>query len=107
MTPLLTAAGVADLLNVPKSWVYAEARAGRIPHITVGRYRRFSPESIEEWAKKRERGPRSMSSMCSWCPTRRFGAALQEFRGRSTNRSTEHNDDRSWYSRAHARKDLK
>jgi excisionase family DNA binding protein len=56
--PLLTAAEVAELLSVPTSWVYAEARAGRIPHITVGRYRRFSSDSIEEWAKGREQGPR-------------------------------------------------
>jgi excisionase family DNA binding protein len=56
---LLTAAEVADCLSVPTSWVYAEARAGRIPHITVGRYRRFSVKSIEEWAKSRERGPKA------------------------------------------------
>jgi excisionase family DNA binding protein len=56
---LLTAAEVAELLSVPTSWVYAEARAGRMPHITVGRYRRFSLDSIDEWAKSRERGPRA------------------------------------------------
>lgn len=59
MTALLTAAEVGELLKVPTSWVYAEARAGRIPHITIGRYRRFSLESIEDWAKSRERGPRT------------------------------------------------
>jgi excisionase family DNA binding protein len=57
--PLLTAAEVAELLSVPTSWVYAESRAGRIPHITVGRYRRFSRDSIEEWSNGLERGPRS------------------------------------------------
>jgi excisionase family DNA binding protein len=59
LSPLLTASEVAELLSIPTSWVYAEARAGRIPHITIGRYRRFSLDSIEEWAKSRERGPRS------------------------------------------------
>jgi excisionase family DNA binding protein len=56
---LLTAAEVGEFLSVPTSWVYAEARAGRIPHITVGRYRRFSLESVDEWARARERGPRT------------------------------------------------
>ena len=56
--PLLTAAEVAEVLGVPTSWVYSEARAGRIPHISVGRYRRFSADSIEEWINKLERGPK-------------------------------------------------
>ncbi len=55
---LLDAAGVAALLSVPTSWVYAEARAGRIPHITLGRYRRFRPEAITAWIEAEERGPR-------------------------------------------------
>ncbi len=55
---LLTADGVAALLAVPTSWVYAEARAGRIPHVTLGRYRRFRPEAIADWIDAAERGPR-------------------------------------------------
>lgn len=55
--PLLDATQVAELLGVPKSWVYAEARAGRIPHVPIGRYRRFKPRVIEEWVEARERGP--------------------------------------------------
>lgn len=55
---LLTADDVAVLLSVPKSWVYAEARAGRIPHVTLGRYRRFRLEAIEAWVQAAERGPR-------------------------------------------------
>jgi len=54
---LLTAEDVAVLLQVPKSWVYAEARAGRIPHVTLGRYRRFRREAIEAWLASAERGP--------------------------------------------------
>ena len=39
---LLTAGDVAARLGVTKRWVYAEARAGRIPHIRLGpRYIRF------------------------------------------------------------------
>jgi excisionase family DNA binding protein len=55
--PLLRAEDVAALLSVPTSWVYAEARAGRIPHVTLGRYRRFREEAIVEWVAAAERGP--------------------------------------------------
>ena len=47
--PLLTPEEAADLLAVPRSWVYAEARAGRLPHIRVGRYVRFREASLLEW----------------------------------------------------------
>lgn len=54
---LLSAQDVAKLLSVPASWVYAEARAGRIPHVRIGRYRRFRRESISDWVERLERGP--------------------------------------------------
>src|SRR4051794_19223463 len=34
--PLLDARGAGALLNVPPSWVLAEARANRIPHVRLG-----------------------------------------------------------------------
>ena len=43
---LLTADQVADLLGVPKSWVYEQSRTGRIPTVTLGRYRRYRREAI-------------------------------------------------------------
>ena len=49
MTPLLTAQEVADRLGVSKDWVWAQARAGAIPHVRLGRYRRFRAEAIEAW----------------------------------------------------------
>lgn len=53
MTPrLLTADQVAEMLQVDKSWVYAACRSGRIPHIRLGRYVRFSEPAIEEWMSK-------------------------------------------------------
>jgi excisionase family DNA binding protein len=60
MTPsLLDAGAVADLLSVPKTWVLAEARADRIPHVRLGRYVRFDPEELTEWWRSsRSRGPR-------------------------------------------------
>lgn len=58
---LLDAAGAADLLNVPKSWVLAEARADRIPHLRLGaHYVRFEAAELEAWWRStRHRGPRT------------------------------------------------
>lgn len=55
---LLDASEAAKLLHVPTSWVYAEARAGRLPHVRIGRYRRFRRGTLEEWIASHERGPR-------------------------------------------------
>ena len=55
MSPsLLTADQVADLLGVPTSWVYEQSRRGRIPTVTLGRYRRYRPEAIEAWIRELE-----------------------------------------------------
>jgi len=54
---LLTAAEVAALLGVRTSWVYEQSRAGRIPTVTLGRYRRYRREAIEEWVARIEAGP--------------------------------------------------
>ena len=48
MSELLEADDVANLLGMSRDWVYAEARAGRIP--------RFRRESIDLWIVERERG---------------------------------------------------
>lgn len=55
--PLLTADQAGELLNVPASWVLAEARADRIPHVRLGRYRRFDRDELEQWWRTRARGP--------------------------------------------------
>jgi len=49
MTRLLTVDEVAERLGVTKDWVWAQARAGRIPHVRLGRYRRFREEAIDAW----------------------------------------------------------
>ena len=46
---LLTAGEVAAVLGVPVSWVYEQSRRGRIPTVTLGRYRRYRREAIEAW----------------------------------------------------------
>lgn len=53
---LLTAHQVAELLGVPKSWVYERSRTGRIPTVTLGRYRSYRREAIEAWVEALERG---------------------------------------------------
>ena len=54
MTSLLTADEVAIRLGVSREWVWAQARAGRIPHVRLGRYRRFREEAIEAWVLQLE-----------------------------------------------------
>lgn len=55
--PLLTADQAGALLSVPASWVLAEARAERIPHVRLGRYVRFDAGELEVWWQSRRRGP--------------------------------------------------
>ena len=55
--PLLDAKGAAALLNVPATWVLAEARAERIPHVRLGRYVRFDAGELQAWWLSRRRGP--------------------------------------------------
>jgi excisionase family DNA binding protein len=53
---LLEAEEVARYLGMRTDWVYREVRAGRLPHIRLGRAVRFRRESIDAWLKSRERG---------------------------------------------------
>jgi excisionase family DNA binding protein len=46
---LLEAHEVAERLSVPVSWVRAETRAGRIPHVELGRYRRYDWPAVVGW----------------------------------------------------------
>jgi excisionase family DNA binding protein len=48
---------VARYIGMTADWVYREVRAGRMPHIRLGRYVRFRRESIDAWLAARERGP--------------------------------------------------
>ena len=60
--PLLTAAEVAALLGVPKTWVYEQSRLGRIPTVTLGRYKRYRRAAIEEWVGQLEAPVRRFAS---------------------------------------------
>ncbi len=59
MSALLTAADVANMLGVTEAWVYAQSRAGKIPTVKLGRYRRYRLEAIERWIEDNE-----SSSLC-------------------------------------------
>ena len=56
--PLLDANEAGGLLNVPASWILAEARAGRIPHVRLGKYVRFKTDELNAWLDGRAVGPR-------------------------------------------------
>jgi excisionase family DNA binding protein len=52
---LLTAAEVAGRLGVKTSWVEQAARDGRLPHVMLGRYRRFHLPDVEKWVEANKR----------------------------------------------------
>ena len=54
---LLTAGEVADLLQVRVSWVREATRAGRLPHICLGRYRRYRRAEILAFIDDQRQGP--------------------------------------------------
>lgn len=54
---LLTAKEVAALLAVPESWVREATREGRLPHLKLGRYRRYQRPTIEAWLRAQQAGP--------------------------------------------------
>ena len=54
---LIDAYAAGDLLGVPGSWVLAQARSDRVPHVRLGRYVRFDPDELEAWWRGRMRGP--------------------------------------------------
>jgi excisionase family DNA binding protein len=53
---LLTAGEVAELLSVPETWVRAETRAGRLPHLALGRYRRYDRDAVLGWLEAQRAG---------------------------------------------------
>ena len=57
LSALLTAREVAEILGVPIGWVYERSRQGRIPTVTLGRYRRYRPEAVQRWIEATEDAP--------------------------------------------------
>jgi excisionase family DNA binding protein len=57
---LLDAKEVAELLNVPTTWVREHTRSGAIPHVPLGRYVRYDRGEVLAWVEsvKEGGGPR-------------------------------------------------
>lgn len=56
---LLTARGVEERTNLPKSTVYELAARGELPCLRIGRAVRFPLRAIEEWIERNtSNGPR-------------------------------------------------
>jgi excisionase family DNA binding protein len=50
---------VEKFTGLPRSWIYAKAAAGEIPHLKVGKYLRFRLTEVEAWLAQHQRGARS------------------------------------------------
>jgi excisionase family DNA binding protein len=53
---LMTAEEVAALLSVPVRWVREHTRTGLLPHVALGRYRRYRRDAVLAWVHDQERG---------------------------------------------------
>ena len=54
MQRLLTVQELADVLNVPVTWIYDRTRTGgtdRIPHYRVGKYLRFAEDEVVDYLR--------------------------------------------------------
>jgi excisionase family DNA binding protein len=52
---LLTAEAIAEMLNVPMTWVRESTRSGAIPCIVLGRYRRYDLAAVLAWLEECKR----------------------------------------------------
>ena len=53
---LLSIEELAELLGVPKSWLYRRTCLDEIPHLKLGRYVRFDLEAVQAWLEEKEAG---------------------------------------------------
>ena len=54
---LLSVEEIAQVLNVPRSWIYSRTREtgpGSMPRIRCGKYLRFQLSEIMEWLKAQD-----------------------------------------------------
>ena len=54
---MLDVKAVAALLGVPKSWVYASAASGALPHFKIGHYLRFRRSEVLAWLEAQRHSP--------------------------------------------------
>ncbi len=53
---LLDAHEAAQLLHVPVTWIRARTRDGLLPHVELGRYRRYRRGALLAWIDAHEAG---------------------------------------------------
>jgi excisionase family DNA binding protein len=58
---LLTAAEVAEWLAVPVSWVRESTRSGAMPHVELGRYKRYRQADVARWLEECSRPGRAVA----------------------------------------------
>lgn len=58
---LLRAEEVAELLSVPVRWVRETTRAGRLPCVVLGRYRRYDRRDVLAWVTEQKAGGAPMT----------------------------------------------
>ena len=58
---LLDAKEVAEWLNVPVSWVRESTRAGAMPCLELGRYKRYRESDVAKWLEERSRPGRPLA----------------------------------------------
>lgn len=53
---LVTVQEMAEMLQVPVSWLYSRTRFGAesIPHVKLGKYIRFDPQEVIEFFRKKD-----------------------------------------------------
>lgn len=59
---LLDANDVAAMLALPVRWVRQATRDGRLPHVKLGRYRRYDREDVLAWVEAQKSGGRVSAS---------------------------------------------
>ena len=88
-TRYLNVGQVADLLGVPKSFIYRRTARGHddpIPHYRIGGHLRFKLDDVEEWVEKHcnepaRRSPASLVSPMRENTPRRASKPLKQTRG--------------------------
>lgn len=66
---LLTVNEVAEWLSLPVSWVRESTRSGAMPHVELGRYRRYRQADVARWLEECSRPGRAIA-------LRRSGGAI-------------------------------
>jgi excisionase family DNA binding protein len=45
---------MAEMLDVPESWLYSRTRTNEIPYFKIGKYVKFEPSSVMQWIKDQQ-----------------------------------------------------